>query len=251
MLLLICALALCLTSVAGLRRGFAVAGPIATQGFDGIGVLTGFVVTCAAAMVVGPLNGLALLVALMLHELGHWLALQIIGHAAPVLRFLPALGTREAEFDRDIDRLFHALMGPGLSVAPMVLAVALAPVVPAAWAEFCRALALSFALVGCISLLPFRRCDGGVAVQAVARALSPSVIYLAGASGIAGLTLFGLSTGLVWTYVVAGLGLAGLILRPTPTAAQPMAEGPARLGFLAWAACFGAHVAGGAAVLYG
>lgn len=255
MLLILCAALLCLLSIAGLRQGFASGGRLALEGFDGLGVLTGFVLTCGAALLFGPVNALSVILALLLHETGHWLALRIIGRETAAFRLFPALNPAISDsFDTDGESTFHALMGPGLSVAPMVLALALALALktPAPGpAAFLSALTFSLCLLNALNLLPFRLLDGGRTIEAVARALSPAVLYLAVASAVAGLALVGFSTGLPWPYAVAALGLAGLILRPSRPETAPMTPRQAGLAFAAWCAILAAQISGGAVIVAG
>jgi Zn-dependent protease len=196
----------------------------------------------------GPLNGLSLVAALLLHEAGHWLGLRIIGRKDAVFRLLPLLepGTGQP-FARDAEAVFHALTGPAFSVAPMVLALALALSLQTqapALAGFCAALTLSLGLLNAINLLPFHLLDGGRTIEAVARVLSPAVLYLSGASAVSGLALTGFFTGLSWTYAVAVLGLAGLALRQRTTDRSALAPREAGLAFTAWASLLAAHLSG-------
>ncbi|MCR8722805.1 hypothetical protein [Frigidibacter sp. ROC022] len=253
MLLILCAALLCLLSIVGLRQGFVSGGRVALEGFDGLGVLTGFVLSCGAALLFGPINGLSVILALLLHEAGHWLALRIIGRGDATFRLFPALNPEiHDSFDHDGEATFHALMGPGLAVAPMVLTLALTlalqDLAPGA-ADFLAALTFSLCLLNVLNLLPFRLLDGGRTIEAVARVLSPSVHYLAVASAVAGLGLAGLSTGLPWTYFVAALGILGLLLRPSRPRTHAMSAREAGLAFAAWCALLATHVSGGALIV--
>lgn len=253
MLLVLGAAALCLLSLAVLRQGFLAGGPLLFRGFNGRGVIAAFVLTVGAAALMGPVNGLSLVLALLLHEAGHWLGLRIIGRPDAEFRLLPLLESDDRQpFLRDDEAVFHALTGSAISVAPMVLALTLAISVQhtaPALAGFCTALTLSLGVLNALNLLPFRLLDGGCAVEAAARVLSPSVLYLAGASAIAGLALTGYVTGLVWTYAVAALGLAGMALRPPVSHRKPLVPREAGLAFTAWAALLASHLSGVTLVL--
>lgn len=253
MLPILCAGALCLLSLAVLRQGFMASGPVLLQGFNGRGIVVLFVLTLGAAALVGPLNGLGLVVAILLHEAGHWLGLRIIGREDAVFRLLPVLepGSRQP-FARDAETVFHALAGPAFSVAPMALSLALAlslgTVAPAA-AEFCAALTLALALLNAVNLLPLSRLDGGSTIAAVARALSPPVHTLALASALAALALTGFATGLHWIWAIALLGALGLALRPRPSGSKALNPREAGLAFAAWGALVSAHLSGATLLL--
>lgn len=256
MFLLIAAAGLCLLTLIGLSRGIVGGGRMILVGFDGVGVLAGFVVTVAAATVFGPINGLSLVVALLLHELGHYVGARLCGRTEAPFRLLPAFGSLrpdDSDFGHDGDRFFHALMGAGLSVGPMLLAVALWQVLqgiePQA-AGFFRALALSIALVNTLNLMPFQPLDGGRCIEIISRALSPSILYLATATAIAGLALMGYLASTVGALMFALAGLLFLILRsPERVGTVALSAREARLAFLAYAGTFGAHLTGGLLVL--
>ena len=243
------AAALCLASVVGVRQAWRAGGPVNLHGFNGTGAIAAFLLSVAAATFVGPVNGLALVIALTLHETGHWTAMRLLGRDDGELRLLPRLRGAEPEFADDAGAVLHALMGPALSIGPMVLAVALSRVLPEPEAGFCRALVLAFCLVNGLSLLPFRGLDGGRPVAAAARVLSPSLLYLSAAGGIATLTVLGAATGLVWAFVLAGLGVLSLILIPRAGSLPPLAEDEARLAFCTWMASFATYATCAAALL--
>jgi hypothetical protein len=256
MVLVIAAAALCLLTLAGFSRALAGSGRLVLVGFDGVGVLAAFVVTVGASTVFGPLNGLSLVLALLIHEAGHFVGARACGVSDASFRLLPAFGGIRPEnpgFDRDDERFFHALMGAGGSVAPMLLSVALwlalretAPVA----AEFFRALGLCLALVNTVNLLPFRPLDGGLCVEVISRSLSPVILYLATATAVAGLGVAGYVAG---SWAALGFGAAGMGLlflhAPGRRNTRPMRAGQARLAFLAWAGTLAAHATGALTIL--
>jgi hypothetical protein len=258
MLFLVASAALCLLTMAGFARVLAGGGRMVLVGFDGLGVIAAFVVTVFAAMVFGPINGLSLVIALLIHEAGHWLGARACGRTEAPFRLLPAFGGMrpdDSDFGHDADRFFHALMGAGASVAPMLLAVALWLVLRDSApgpAGFCRAMALSLSLVNALNLMPFRPLDGGRCIEAVSRALSPSILYLATATAVAALALTGVALGSWGAFAFAAAGVALLVLRsPERSGTVAMSAREAHLAFLAYLGTLGAHLAGGMAILQG
>lgn len=255
MFLLIVAAGLCLLTVAGLARGVAGNGRMVLEGFDGTGVMAAFVATAVGALFFGPVNALALVAALLLHEAGHYLGARICGRDEAPFRLIPAFGSfmpDDSDFARDSHRFFHVLMGAGISIAPMVLAIALALALrheAPQLARFCRAFALSIAMVNGLNLMPFRPLDGGRCVEIAARTLSPVLPYICGGIAVAGLGLLALFTGMGGLFGFAGAGLLFLILRaPVRLDTEALSEGEARLAILAWASTLAAHLAGGMTV---
>lgn len=258
MVFVIAAAGLCLLTLAGFSRALAGGGRVVLVGFDGVGVLAAFVVTVGAATVFGPINGLSLVIALLLHEAGHYVGARACGRTEAAFRLLPAFGglrPDDSDFGHDADRFFHALMGAGGSVAPMLLSVALwlalRDIAPGP-AGFCRALGLSLALVNALNLMPFRPLDGGLCIEVVSRSLSPSILYLATATAIAGLAFAGHAVG---SWAALGFGCTGLALLvlhfPGRRGTVPMTAREAQLAFLAWAGTLAAHMTGGLIILQG
>jgi hypothetical protein len=256
MIALTLAAGLCLLAVAGLARGVSAGGRLVLIGFDGIGVLAGFVVTIIAAMAFGPINGLALVVALLLHEAGHVVAARLSGRQVVEFRLLPAfsgLRPEDTGLESDLERFFHALMGAGASVAPMALAVTLSLALGGTAPEvagFFRALAISLAVVNVISLMPFHPLDGGRCVELVARALSPALLYLVTATAVAALTFAGFLAGAMALLVFAAAGLMLLVIRPQLGWSGAVMSGrEASLAFACYTATLAAHLAGGWLIL--
>lgn len=254
MIALSVAAGLCLLTVGGLVWQAAAGGRLVLSGFDGFGVLAGFVAAVIAATAFGPLNGLSLVVALMLHEAGHVVGAWLAGRQVAEFRLLHAFtGLRpdDAGLERDIDRFMHALMGAGLSVAPMALAVTLALALAGTpTAGFFTALAISLALVNTVNLMPFHPLDGGRCIEMVARALSPAVLHLATATGVAAMFLAGYLAGIVALLALAAAAVVALLLRaPIEWRGAPMTQRQAGLAFAAYLTTLAAHLAGGGMLL--
>lgn len=236
---------LCLFCCLGLGRQLA-GGRWEFEGFDGIGVIGAFVVACIGALAFGPINGLALVLALVLHDLGHLAALRALGRETVTLRMVPlSLVSSRAEAPDDDDaRAFHALLGAGMSVGPLALAATAAATLPTGPAQqFLSALALSIGALGAFSLLPFRGLDGGEVLDRVARSLSPIVIHLAAATAASALVVIAWRALSPWPALLAVAGLATLAFAPARSGRPAMAPARANLAFLAYAATLAAHVA--------
>jgi hypothetical protein len=258
MFFVLAAAGLCLLTLVGFSRALAGSGRLVLVGFDGVGVLAAFVVTVGAATMFGPINGLSLVIALLIHEAGHFVGARACGRTEASFRLLPAFGGIRPDdegFTHDAERFFHALMGAGGSVAPMLLSVALwlalRDVAPLT-AEFMRALGLCLAMVNVLNLMPFRPLDGGLCIEVVSRTLSPAILYLATATAMVGLAFAGYAIG---SWAALGFGCAGLILlllhTPGRRATVAMTASQANLAFLAWAVTLAAHLAGGFAIVQG
>ncbi|GGD38070.1 hypothetical protein [Sinisalibacter lacisalsi] len=127
-------MAFLLLSISLLIATFAVVRPALIEGpritlthFDGKGVLIAVVFVIGATMVLGAGLAAALLLALMVKDLGHVIGRRLAGHADTKLRLLPLPGG-PAICDRaprsDLEAFFILLMGPGLGFAPMATAFA-------------------------------------------------------------------------------------------------------------------------------
>lgn len=188
-----------------------------------------------------------LIPAIMIHEYGHVLAYRLAGHRAPIFRLAPFGGVAMSH-DRSLseaENAFVALMGPGISLAPLVIAVALqdalAGVVPtaAAWAYQVAAL---IGLLNLFNLLPIFPLDGGRVLTALASLGGPwpqrivavgSVLLLALGAALASLPLLGL---------VAGFGLVMALAEGARFGRAPrLGATDALVTLVAYAACFGAH----------
>ena len=128
---------LCVATAYSLRRSVAGDGTLAVSGFNGIGVVTGFVLYVGIAALVGPEFGVPLIAALLLHELGQVLAYRMLGHQQARFRLFPLTGKvaiSDQPLTSDAEDFFAAIMGPAFCLGPMALAMAtaaiLTPVAP-------------------------------------------------------------------------------------------------------------------------
>ena len=164
-----------------LRGGFAVAGARGFQvvGFDPNAVGMGAVAIAVAIYFYGWAFGIALILAVALHEFGHVVAYRVCGHADARFRLIPILGgvAISNQLPASQDRAFFiALMGPAICLAPMTLALALSDLIyPSApvLSNFLNAFAMVLGSFNFFNLLPFWPLDGGRMVQILAQTFIP------------------------------------------------------------------------------
>ncbi|MGR3661424.1 MAG: hypothetical protein ACU0CA_09625 [Paracoccaceae bacterium] len=246
MVLVFTASVLCIAMLYALRGSVVTGTPITFSGFDGIGVILGFVAFVAASALMGPLVGISLLISLMLHELGHVLAHRMLGHTTTRFRLVPLYSDQPIS-DRPLktegEVFFVALMGPGLSLAPMVLAMALSGMLANTSPElagFFRIFAVTCGALNFVNLLPFYPLDGGRCARIAADnfwpALAPGLtVFMSTAMFVAGLR-----TGSVALIVVAVAGSATL-LRRKERLAEPLGPNNGLIALAAYAFTLAAH----------
>ncbi|MGB5557035.1 MAG: hypothetical protein WBN04_03380 [Paracoccaceae bacterium] len=224
--------------------------PITLTGFDGVGVLIGFVAFVLAAAALGPVFGISLLIALLFHELGHVVGHQILGHRQTRFRLIPQLSDApisDHPHQTEGQVLFVALMGPGFCLAPMVLAhlaaIALAPHNPEVAASF-RAFAITCGTVNFISLLPFWPLDGGRCVRIAAASIWPAFAPAITVFMAAALAAAAWRTGLLALLVLAGIGVHSL-LRGSRIERHPLHPDTGVVALAAYAFTLAAHFSGG------
>lgn len=230
--------------------GFAIAG---TDGRAIVMIFPGFLLVTVA---LGLPFALALAIALAVKEIGHVLGYRLAGHDDARLRLVPVPGARPISArapDTDLAALFVLLMGPGLGLAPMVLAFAAAEAFATtapALADAARSYALAAGAVNFIALLPLWPLPGGRLLQIIVRARFPkhggptAAVFSAFVIGLS------LTTHSVLLFAAGLLGALALLKR-TPQATEQASDGPCltrrqiRIGFTAWFATSGAFMIGG------
>lgn len=244
--MVLAAVLLCMAMVLVVWRAAPVAAPLVFSGFDGVGVIVAFVAFVLAAIVFGQEFGLALLLAFALHEAGHVLAYRLIGHGPTRFRMVPILSDAQIS-DRPLkteaEALFVALMGPGFSLAPLVLAFAtslwLAPTAPAL-ASALQTFALACGALNFVNLLPFAPLDGGRVVRLAAANFWPA---LAPAMALFWIGMFGaaaLRHGAPVLLLFAAAGAASLLWRDDQRF-EPLGPDNALTGMAAYVCTLAAH----------
>ncbi|WP_298260277.1 site-2 protease family protein [uncultured Litoreibacter sp.] len=179
MLTLLSAAVLCVLMLYVLRGGLASANGFTIVGMDVQGLGMGVLAFVAAAWYFGPLYGVAIVISVMIHEFGHVAAFRIAGHDDARFRLIPLMGgvaISDKAPESQAHDFFITLMGPGICLAPMAFAYALAdvvqPVSPAA-AEFLWTFALVTAALNFFNLLPFWPLDGGRCLRILTDTFAP------------------------------------------------------------------------------
>lgn len=243
-------------TLAALRGGLFGRGATTVVGFDTQSLGMGALAVAAAAWWFGPMYGLALVLSVAIHEFGHVAAYRVIGHHDARFRLVPLIGGYAISDQlpaRQVQSFFVSLLGPGISVAPMVSAFALSdlmwPLSPVA-AEFLWVFASVTAVMNLFNLLPFWPLDGGRCLRMIADTFLPSlasVITVGMSAACAALAVHMQSWGLVF---FALMGMQSLAWADAVSRAQaPMTKGQGVLAAGAYVATAAAHLAGGYTLL--
>ncbi|WP_417250597.1 hypothetical protein [Celeribacter sp.] len=193
-------------------------GQIQAVGFDGLGVLIGFGITCLVAAVTSPMMGFGFVLAVIVHETGGALACRIAGQDVARLRLVPlpfiAPPRSDRAFTTALEESFVALYGPALAIVPMVLAFGLfhafAATAPA-FADLMRATAIMLGAFNFIMLLPFLPFAGGRVMRAVSEAFWPNLGVLVTAFMTAAFLAAALRDGSIAMFVLSAAGAQSLL----------------------------------------
>jgi Zn-dependent protease len=164
-----------------LRGGLVARNGLTVVGFETESLAMGVLAVIAAGYFFGPMYGIALILCIMIHEFGHVAAFRVAGHDDARFRLVPLMGgyaisnTLPATQKKDF---FISLMGPGISVAPMVFAFGAADFAatfsPDA-AAFLWTFASVTAAINFLNLLPFWPLDGGRCLRIIAYSFWPGL----------------------------------------------------------------------------
>jgi Zn-dependent protease len=177
MLPIFAATILCLTTLYALRGGLVgERGFLTIAGFDANGAMLGIAAVGAAVWFYGPMFGAALILSVMVHEFGHVAAFRACGHRDARFRLIPLLGgvaiSNQIPASQEKD-FFITLMGPGICIAPMVLASVIIQYdfvymhynvmypLSSTIIEFLSIFAVVTGALNFFNLLPFWPLDGG------------------------------------------------------------------------------------------
>ncbi|MBV1867186.1 MAG: hypothetical protein KUG69_04670 [Marinosulfonomonas sp.] len=241
---------LCGALLYALRGGVTAGGPVSFSGFNGIGVVVVFVAFVFSAALLGPAFGISLLISLFIHELGHVLAYRMLGHTNTRIRMVPLLRGSEIS-DRPLtsegQAFFVAIMGSGLSLAPMVLALALSAAFAQTAPEFSvamRVFSVTCGALNFVNLLPIWPLDGGRCARLAAASFWPALapgmtIFMCSAMAMAGLR-----SGSIALLILAAIGAQSLWRKNEPLA-EPMSANHALIALAAYAFTFAAHFTSG------
>jgi Zn-dependent protease len=196
--------------------------------------------------------GTALLVALMLHELGHVAAHRILGHGDARFRLVPLLdgaANSERMFKNRGQEFFATIMGAGFSLVPMVAALVLARIFETSLPQISTllyALGSTIAALNFVNLLPLLPFDGGRCLRQILTTLSPVTglyVILFFSAGAAALSFVHESMSLIMLVCLGGL----VFFRPedNETIKAPMSPSTAWLALAVYLTTLSAHAIGG------
>lgn len=196
--------------------------------------------------------GAALMLALLLHELGHVAAHRILGHDDAKFRLAPLFTDSRisARTTRSQSQeFFVTIMGAGFSLVPMVATLVLARVLEGAAPDLSKilyAIGSTIAALNFINLLPLLPFDGGQCLRQIFATLCPATgthILMAFSAGAAALSFVHESLSLITLVCIGGL----VFFRPQdddqPKA--PMPQGTAVLALAVYLFTLASHAVAG------
>ena len=251
MLFLLIAICLSIGLASCLRSALTPEGQIIFSGFNGVGVVAAFVAFAAVGFLFGFTVAACTLLSLFIYELGQMLARRSLGVKQAELRLLPLpfLSRTKAPHlgDDPLGDCYVALMGAGLSLAPLALAFTASQLLVPYNHELAT-LALTFAVtcgaVNFIMLLPFVPLDGGHCVRVFAYSFWPAIGPAITCFMIAVFASASLKDGSVAFMVLAAIGLQSLLPRRFKVQ-RPLAPNDALTVLAAYSFTLAAHFCGG------
>lgn len=249
---LIAGLALTGLTLFALRGGLTAPHGMRFVGFDLQSLGMAVFAVALAVWFLGPLYGAALILSVVVHEFGHVAAFRVAGHADARFRLVPLMGgyaISDQLPSSQAKAFFIALMGPGISLAPMVLGYALALYVGSFWPEA----GLFFGIFGTVTaalnffnLLPFWPLDGGRCIRMIVQAFAPRLAQPITIAMSAGFAAAALALQSLLLFAVALLGARSIAHAETlGRLQQPMSKRQALVGLGAYGFTTAAHLAGG------
>lgn len=209
---------------AAISSGNAGASPLSRSSFGLTpnGILFSVLAFASFAYLWGLRDAILLAVIIILHELGHALAMLIVGIPVKGIYLVPFFGgaaIAAAPYRNEGQIGFVALMGPAFSLVPTLAFAALA------WstgsAIFTKAVELS-AIINLLNLVPIMPLDGGQVMKAALVSMNRNLAILAGLVG-AGIGLWAawaLRDPIIGIFFLLGLGVTLQMRKASPQ--QPM-----------------------------
>lgn len=191
----------------------------------------------------------ALIVAIMVHEYGHVLGYRLVGHSNPKFRLAPFGGVALSKepFRSEAESAFVSLMGPGFSVALLVVTALAARLLeatsPIASEYLFRLLTLAGAL-NFFNMLPLYPLDGGRTAASIASIGGRRAMLAVAVTSSLAMAAFAAWAGILILGVFAIIGLMSAFAEfEASKRARPrrMTLGEAALTFAAYLAITAAH----------
>lgn len=180
-----------------------------------LGSVRVWILLCLAAILIFKLKyGSALVLALMLHELGHVAAHRILGHEDARFRLAPLFAPTaisKTPTRSQAQEFFVSIMGAGFSLVPMVATLVAASALKEAaptLSDLLYALGSTIAALNFVNLLPLLPLDGGRCLRQILLTLCPVTgvyILLALSAGAAALSFVHESLSLIVIVCLGGL----------------------------------------------
>ena len=264
MLYLVAAIALCLVTWKILAGGWRGVRGFQIAGFDLSSGAMGALAVAAAMYFWGVAYGLALIVAVVIHEFGHVAAFRVCGHTDARFRLIPLMGgvaiSNSAPASAD-KAFFITLMGPAINLGPMVLCFALAEMIftaeftselPYIIGSYIYVQGLVFAALNFFNLLPLWPLDGGKLTQRLVYTFAPDLTrQVSIAMTVLAVALCVLTQSWFLLFFVA-MGWQGLIQSETLLRVQrPFAPKRALLALAAYLTTTAAFLLGGHPLILG
>lgn len=187
MLSLAASIAICLATWKILQGGWRGERGFQIAGFDLNAGAMGALAVAAAMYFWGVAYGLALIVAVVIHEFGHVAAFRICGHADARFRLIPLMGgvAISNSVPASADKAFFiTLMGPAINLGPMVLCFALSALIfdtefsselPYIIGSYIYVQGMVLASLNFFNLLPLWPLDGGKLTQRLVYTFAPDL----------------------------------------------------------------------------
>lgn len=238
-----------------IRPAFVSDPRLPVAGNDGRAVLAVFPFFLVATLVIGLDFALAAMFAFAVKEFGHVIGYRFAGHADATFRLIPVPGGPAASSSppqSDLAALFILLMGPGLGLAPMVAAIAVAQSFASSApdiAQAARLYALTAGAVNFIALLPLHPLPGGRLTQMIVEARLPRISGLAGAALVAFALGMSLTLHSMLLFLLALVGLLAVAQRRPRPDRPRLTRAQVRIGFFAYFTTLAAYFLSGSWVL--
>jgi Zn-dependent protease len=262
MLQLTAALVICAVTWKVLQGGWRGARGFQLAGFDPSALGMGVVAIGAAMYFWGVLYGIALIIAVIIHEFGHVAAFRVCGHADARFRLIPLLGgvaISDSQPSRADKAFFITLMGPSINLGPMVLCFALSELALVGDAEWAYQVGVYLYIQGLVlaslnffNLLPLWPLDGGRLTQRLVYTFAPDLTRPASIAMAALAVLMCLATQSWFLLAFVAISWPGLMQSEKLLAAQrPLSRARALLALAAYIATTATFFVGGQELFLG
>ncbi|NBD28642.1 MAG: metalloprotease [Alphaproteobacteria bacterium] len=249
---LLCALAICAGLGWALRGGLSGQGRGTLVGMDLQGALFAALSIGAAVWFFGPMFGLAIILAVVIHEFGHVAAYRVAGHPDARFRLIPLVGgvaISDRIPDSQVKDFFITLMGPAIGIGPMLLAFAMVPyTVHSApiLTEFLLVFASVTGALNFFNMLPFWPLDGGRMLSVIAGSFWPPLAVILPAIMCGLLVTAAIALQSLLLFIFAVIGAQGLMRAGEISRMQtPISKPHAVLALAAYLAVAGTLLFGG------